>query len=89
MVVIQATAKKYQKNQNTMSGLEFFNRNTTKGMCLRCIGRGYITQINGEKMLQPYSQRLSELFQGKIVRKNEYVRQLKLFLSRIKSCPLL
>ncbi len=75
--------------QNTMSGLEFFNRNTTKGMCLRCIGRGYITQINGEKMLQPYSQRLSELFQGKIVRKNEYVRQLKLFLSRIKSCPLL
>ena len=29
--------------QNTMSGMEFFNRNTTKGMCLRCIGRGTIT----------------------------------------------
>lgn len=68
--------------QNTMSGLEFFNRNTTKGMCLRCIGRGYITQINGEKMLQPYSQRLSELFQGKIVRKKEYVRQLTLFCTK-------
>lgn len=68
--------------QNTMSGLEFFDRNTTKGMCLRCIGRGYITQINGEKMLQPYSQRLSELFQGKIVRKKEYVRQLTLFCTK-------
>jgi len=68
--------------QNTMSGLEFFNRNTTKGMCLRCIGRGYITQINGEKMLQPYSQRLSELFQGRIVRKKEYVRQLTLFCTK-------
>lgn len=68
--------------QNTMSGLEFFNRNTTKGMCLRCIGRGYITQINTEKMLQPYSQRLSELFQGKIVRKKEYVRQLTLFCTK-------
>lgn len=68
--------------QNIMSGLEFFNRNTTKGMCLRCIGRGYITQINGEKMLQPYSQRLSELFQGRIVRKKEYVRQLKLFCTK-------
>lgn len=61
--------------QNTMPGLEFFNRNTTKGMCLRCIGRGFITQINGEKMLQPSNQRLSELFHGKIVRKKEYVRQ--------------
>ncbi len=69
-------------SQNTMSGLEFFNRNTTKGMCLRCIGRGYITQINGEKMLQPCSQRLSELFQGKIVRKKEYVRQLTLFCTK-------
>ncbi len=68
--------------QNTMSGLEFFNRNTTKGMCLRCIGRGYITQINGEKMLQPYSQKLSELFQGRIVRKKEYVRQLTLFCTK-------
>lgn len=68
--------------QNTMSGLEFFNRNTTKGMCLRCIGRGYITQINGEKMLQPCSQRLSELLQGKIVRKKEYVRQLTLFCTK-------
>ncbi len=68
--------------QNTISGLEYFNRNTTKGMCLRCIGRGYITQINGEKMLQPYSQRLAELFQGKIVRKKEYVRQLTLFCTK-------
>ncbi len=68
--------------RNTMSGPEFFNRNTTKGMCLRCIGRGYITQINGEKMLQPYSQRLSELFQGRIVRKKEYVRQLTLFCTK-------
>lgn len=68
--------------RNTMSGLEFFNRNTTKGMCLRCIGRGYITQINGEKMLQPRSQRLSDLFQGKIVRKKEYVRQLTLFCTK-------
>lgn len=66
----------------TMSGLEFFNRNTTKGMCLRCIGRGYITQINSEKMLQPYNQKLSELFQGKIVRKKEYVRQLTLFCNK-------
>ena len=48
--------------QNTMSGLEFFNRNTAKGMCLPCMGRGYVIRINGEKMLQPYSQRLSELF---------------------------
>lgn len=68
--------------QNTMTGLEFFNRNTTKGMCLRCIGRGTITEINGEKMLQPYSQRLLELFQGKIVRKKEYVRQLTLFCAK-------
>lgn len=68
--------------QNTMSGLEFFNRNTTKGMCLRCIGRGYITQINTEMMLQPYSQRLSELFHGKIIRKKEYVRQLTLFCTK-------
>ncbi len=68
--------------RNTMSGLEFFNRNTTKGMCLRCIGRGYITQINTERMLQPYSQKLSELFQGKIVRKKEYVRQLTLFCTK-------
>lgn len=68
--------------QNTMSGLEFFIRNTTKGMCLRCIGRGYITQINTEMMLQPYSQRLSELFHGKIIRKKEYVRQLTLFCTK-------
>lgn len=68
--------------QNTMAGLEFFNRNTTKGMCLRCIGRGYITQINSEKMLQPYGQKLSELFQGKIVRKKEYVRQLTIFCTK-------
>ena len=33
-------------------------------------------------MLQPYSQRLSELFQGKIVRKKEYVRQLTLFCTK-------
>ncbi len=70
------------RRQNTMSGLEFFNRNTAKGMCLPCMGRGYVTRINGEKMLQPYSQRLSELFQGKIVRKNQYVRQLALFCTK-------
>lgn len=68
--------------QNTMAGLEFFNRNTTKGMCLRCIGRGYITQVNSEKMLQPYGQKLSELFLGQIVRKKEYVRQLTLFCTK-------
>lgn len=68
--------------QHAMSGPELFNRNTTKGMCFRCIGRGYITQINGEKMLQPYSQRLLKLFQGKIVRKKEYVRQLTLFFTK-------
>lgn len=68
--------------QNTMAGLEYFNRNTTKGMCLQCIGRGFITQINSEKMLQPCSQMLSELFQGKIVRKKEYVAQLTLFCAK-------
>lgn len=70
------------KQKGMVPGLEHFNRNTTKGMCLRCIGKGYITQVDTDKMLKPHSQRLSDLFQGKIVRKREYVRQLNAFCEK-------
>lgn len=63
-------------------GIEYFNKNTTKGMCRSCIGKGYIIKIDYEKMLQPYEKKISELFKNNIVRKKEYINQLNLFCKK-------
>lgn len=71
---------KYGDNiENRKYGIEYYNRNTTKGMCLNCLGMGYMTKIDYDRFITPKSQKLCELLQGRILKKRIYRQQLESF----------
>jgi len=81
MALLYAQYGEYQGRYMPYSRLssEFFNKNTTKGMCLKCLGKGSYHCINIQALLTPDTLRLCDLLSGHIVKKGEYRKQLNAF----------
>ena len=75
-------------NDNFPLSMEMFQRNSARGMCARCIGKGYTRIVYEDKIYGDINQTIGELLEGKFTiinswhtKINDYLKSFKLSLN--------